>query len=457
MLIDKILLEKYNIPVPRYTSYPPANFFTSEFDYSTAVKVLNESNNEESGNISFYLHIPFCSQLCYYCGCNTHITQNKLLIQNYVESLKKEILMYKDTLSPDRKISQIHWGGGTPDYLQFEQVKEIMELFYNNFSFIDGAEIAMECHPAHLTYEYMDGLLSLGLNRISIGVQDFDTDILNAVNRELPAIPVNDIVKYLQSKNIAVNLDFVYGLPLQTAEKFAKTIDRAVKISPDRIALFSYAHIPSVKPHQKALEKFGIPDATMKTDMFEMAYEKFTEAGYISIGLDHFAKPEDELSEALNNKILSRNFQGYCTTRTTGQVYAVGVSGISQLNNAFFQNTKDLKIYSEKISQNIFPFEKVYYLNDEEKLIGYIIREIMSNRHLSYDKVEKYFNLSKEDILKITTVDYNKLNTFEAEGLIILTDDGLSVTHKGAFFLRNIASAFDPLMKQQGKHFSKAL
>ncbi len=457
MLIDKILLEKYNIPVPRYTSYPPANFFTSEFDYSTAVKVLNESNNDQMSNISFYLHIPFCSQLCYYCGCNTHITQDKQLIQNYVESLKKEILMYKDTLLPNRKISQIHWGGGTPDYLQFEQVKEIMELFYNNFSFIDSAEIAMECHPAHLTYEYMDGLLSLGLNRISIGVQDFDTNILNAVNRELPAIPVNDIVKYLQSKNIAVNLDFVYGLPLQTTEKFAKTIDSAVKISPDRIALFSYAHIPSAKPHQKVLEKFGIPDASIKTDMFEMAYEKFTEAGYISIGLDHFAKPDDELSEALNNKMLSRNFQGYCTTRTTGQVYAVGVSGISQLNKAFFQNTKDLKIYSEKVSRGIFPFEKVYFLNDDEKLIGYIIREIMSNRHLSYDKVKKYFNLSKEDILKITTVDYNKLNTFEAEELITLTDDGLSVTHKGTFFLRNIASAFDPLMKQQGKHFSKAL
>lgn len=457
MIFDKTLLQKYNIPVPRYTSYPPANFFTSDFDYNEVVKALEESNREQTENISFYLHIPFCSQLCYYCGCNTHITNDKHLIGNYIDSLKNEILMYKDSLSPERKISQIHWGGGTPDYLQFEQVNEIMQLIKDNFSFIDDAEIAMECHPAHLSYQYMDGLSSLGFNRISIGVQDFDTHILSAVNRELPAIPVNDIVKYLQDKAISVNLDFVYGLPLQTVATFAKTIDRAIEVSPNRIAMFSYAHVPSIKSHQKILEKYKLPDATLKTAMFETAYKKFTDAGYVSIGLDHFAKPDDELSVALNNKMLSRNFQGYCTKRTTGQVYAVGVSGISQLSNAFMQNTKDLQVYSEKINQNIFPFEKVYFLNNNEKIISYIIKEIMSNRHLSYKKIQKQFGIIKEEILAITDVDIGKINTFENEGLIIISDDGLTVTRKGQFFLRNIASAFDPLMKQQGKHFSKSL
>ncbi|NPA36946.1 MAG: oxygen-independent coproporphyrinogen III oxidase [Chlorobi bacterium] len=457
MLIDKTLLDKYNVPVPRYTSYPPANYFTTDFDYNTAIKVLEESNNEKPDNISFYLHIPFCSQLCYYCGCNTHITRDKEVINDYISTLKKEILMYKNFLSPGRKISQIHWGGGTPDYLDAEHVKEIMELFDRNFSFISNAEIAMECHPAHLSYNYMDTLLSLGFNRISIGVQDFDTQILKTVNRELPAIPVNDIVKYLQEKGVSVNLDFVYGLPLQTEKQFARTIDRAIQTSPDRIALFSYAHVPSVKPHQKILEQYGIPEAAEKTAMFETAYKKFTDAGYVSIGLDHFARPDDELSVALDNKMLSRNFQGYCTTRTTGQVYAVGVSGISQLNNAFFQNTKDLKTYSEKIKHNIFPFEKVYFLNNEEKLIGHIIKEIMSNRYLSYRKTCEIFNLSKDDIFRITRADTKKLAEFEQEGLISINEDGFTVTRKGAFFLRNIASLFDPLMKQQEKHFSKAL
>jgi oxygen-independent coproporphyrinogen-3 oxidase len=457
MLIDKNLLEKYNVPVPRYTSYPPANYFTSAFDYNKAVEILSDTGSECQENISLYLHIPFCSQLCYYCGCNTHITHDTQLINNYVESLKKEILMYKEVLSPGRKISQIHWGGGTPDYLDFEQVKEIMQLISGNFSFIEDPEIAMECHPAHLSYSYMDGLISLGFNRISIGGQDFDRNILNAVNRELPAIPVIDIVKYLRAKGISVNLDFVYGLPLQTEKQFARTIDKAIEISPDRIALFSYAHVPSVKPHQKILEKYKLPDASLKTTMFESAYEKFTGAGYVSIGLDHFAKTDDELAIALRNRKLSRNFQGYCTTRTTGHVYAVGVSGISQLDDAFFQNTKDLKTYSQKIGKNIFPFEKAYFLNFDEKVIGYIIKEVMSNRHLSYKNISKRFGISKVEILNITKVDQDKLKEFENEQLITLNNDGFTVTRKGSFFLRNIASAFDPLIKNRGKHFSKAL
>ncbi|MCF6184339.1 MAG: oxygen-independent coproporphyrinogen III oxidase, partial [Bacteroidales bacterium] len=373
MNINKELLKKYNVPTPRYTSYPPANFFSDNFKPSEATDALIKSNEENTQNISFYLHIPFCSQLCHYCGCNTHITHNKSLISEYVETLKKEILLYKKILSPQRKISQIHWGGGTPDYLDIKQIQEIMSIFYENFNFIDDAEIAMECHPAHLTYDFMNELVNLQFNRLSIGIQDFDKDVLRNVNRVLPILPVEKMVAFLHENKIKVNLDFVYGLPGQTLERFSGTIKKAVSIAPDRLALFSYAHVPWVKPHQKILEKYHLPDAETKIHLFEKAFNILTENGYVSIGLDHFSKPDDELYIALQNKELSRNFQGYCTKKTTGQVYAVGVSGISQLDNAYLQNTKNLKTYSESIDKGVFPFEKVYFLNKNEKIVSYII------------------------------------------------------------------------------------
>ena len=457
MLINKILLDKYNVPTPRYTSYPPANFFSEDFTYAQSLEALDISNKEQPENISFYIHIPFCSQLCYYCGCNTHITNDKKSMQHYVDTIKKEILLYKNHLSSHRKISQIHWGGGTPDYLSSEQIADIMAVFFENFNFIDGAEIAMECHPAHLDFEYIDKLIALRFNRISIGVQDFNKDVLKAVNRATPLIPINKLVKYLQKQNISVNLDFVYGLPLQRLDEFTKTIQKAVEIAPDRIALFSYAHVPWVKPHQKILERYDLPDASLKTEMFEAAYTIFQENNYISIGLDHFAKPTDELSIALSNKVLSRNFQGYCTKTTTGQVYALGVSGISQLSNSFLQNTKNITTYTQNIDKGEFAFEKAYFLNREEKIISYILTEIMSNRYLSFKEVSQRYDISYEEIIKITKVDLGKLQQFEDEGLLQLSKEEIKINHQGLFFLRNIASTFDPLMQKTDKQFSKAL
>ncbi len=457
MINDNKLLKKYNVPTPRYTSYPPANFFTFDFDYYKAIEAVNKSNVEIPENISFYLHIPFCSQLCYYCGCNTVITKDKNIISDYVEVLKKEILLYKEHLSADRKISQIHWGGGTPNYLDISQIKDIMQVFYENFNFIENPEIAMECHPAHLTYDFMNLSADLGFNRFSIGIQDFSEDVLNNVNRALPNLPVEDLVSFLHNKGISVNMDFVYGLPGQTLESFRYTIQKAADISPDRLALFSYAHVPWVKTHQKILERYNLPDAELKTKLFDEAYKILTENGYISIGLDHFAKPEDELSQASENKMLNRNFQGYCTRRTTGQVYALGISGISQLSNAYLQNTKDLTVYKSQIEKGIFPFEKVYFLNKNEKIIGYIITEIMSNRFISFNTVEKRFNILYDEILSITELNIDKLKEFENEGLVFFNGKEIFVTHKGMFFLRNIAVLFDPLFKNTEKKFSKSL
>lgn len=457
MKIDRNLLKKYNTPTPRYTSYPPANFFSSDFEYEKAIEIIKISNSKNPQNLSFYIHIPFCSQLCYYCGCNTIISKDKNIIKNYVDLIKKEILLYRKFIDPNRKISQIHWGGGTPNYLDINLIEEIMQIFFDNFNFIENPEIAMECHPAHLSLEYIDILKSIGFNRLSIGVQDIHNDILNSVHRQLPAMEINKLVSYLHSKNFSVNLDFIYGLPKQNTKNFAETIKQAADLNADRLAIFSYAHVPWVKPHQKILEKFELPDAQEKISMFEIAYEILTHNEYVSIGLDHFAKPQDELSIALKNKNLHRNFQGYCTRRTTAQVYALGVSGITQLSDAYLQNTKILSKYEQNIKNDTLPLEKAYFISSNEKIISEIITQIMCNRYINLNFIAKKFNISIEKIKKITKLDENKILQFENEKLLTYSNNEIIITQKGMFFLRNIASSFDPLMNTTNKKFSKSL
>ncbi len=458
MKIPKYLYQKYNQPTPRYTSYPPANYFKEATDYESMVKAIVNSNFENPENISIYIHIPFCGQLCTYCGCNTLITSNKTLMDKYVASLLKEIDLLKTLLNNKRKISQIHWGGGTPNYLPVENIKVIMNKLYDSFEAIANPEIAMECHPAHLTKNYVDELVKLGFNRLSFGIQDFDNKVLETVNRQKPLLPVDEIIAHIQSySHVSLNLDFIYGLPFQNLSGYEQTIERAVSLSPDRLAVFSYAHVPWLKKQQKGLEKFGLPGAEEKIALFEKAYDILTAATYKPIGLDHFAKPHDELSIALKNKRLHRNFQGYCTLETTGQVYALGVSGISQLASAYLQNTKSITKYMKAIDNGVFPIEKFYFVNDDEKLIREIIEQIMCNMYVDFKNLAIQTNRSIDEIYAVTQVDFNVLKDFEQEGLLTFVNDILELTRTGQFFLRNIAAAFDPNMKNNRKSFSKAI
>lgn len=458
MQISEELLQKYNVPTPRYTSYPPANYFHESFTAEKNKAALIESNQAQPQNISFYIHIPFCGKLCHYCGCNTHISKDKVLIKSYVETLKKEIILYKSLLNPQRKISQIHWGGGTPNYLPIEEVEGIMSLFFEHFEFIQKPEIAMECHPAHLTFEYIDRLVNSRFNRLSLGVQDFEAEVMKAVNRDESIIPIQELVKYIKSKgDISVNLDFVYGLPFQTTENFKSTIKKAVAVNPDRLAIFSYAHVPWLKKAQQKLEKFNLPNAEQKTALFDIAFKELTENGYVAIGLDHFAKPEDELSIALNNKSLHRNFQGYCTRNTTGQVYALGVSGISQLDNAYLQNTKDLITYKKAIDSGELAVEKVYYVDQNEKIVREVINELMCNNFLSFPKIASKYQIEIDELKAILSFEENTIKQFEKEGLLIYKENTIEITAEGQFFMRNIAASFDPKMKTNQKSFSKAL
>ena len=458
MKIPVDLIDKYNIPVPRYTSYPPANFFSDDFVTGDYLLAVEESNHIQPENISFYLHIPFCTQLCLYCGCNTHITKDENIMARYVEAIKQEIRMIGKLIDRERKISQIHWGGGTPNVLSAEQIGDIMQLFLTDYQFIDKPEIAIECNPAHLDEEYINKLVSCGFNRISLGVQDFQEKVLNAVHREVPAIPISELVKMIRKHpGVSVNLDFIYGLPHQTVDAFGETIDRAIDIDPDRLVTFSYAHVPWVKKAQKKLEKYGLPDAGDKVKMFEQAWAKMTRAGYVPIGLDHYAKPGDDMAIALKEKTLHRNFQGYCTRETTGQVYAFGVTGISQLEDVYAQNARTVKEYIDFVERGMIQVVKGFALSETDKIIRRIINEIMCNQYLSWHEIANHFQKTVEELKSLLRFNESKLDEFVADKLLSYTTDYIVITDLGRFFLRNIAAVFDIRLEGSLQKFSKSV
>jgi oxygen-independent coproporphyrinogen III oxidase len=459
MQIPDHLIKKYNIPVPRYTSYPPANFFYSPFHSESYAKAIEDSNKEWPHNISLYIHIPFCNKLCYFCGCNTQISRDPKKKRQYVHALKKEIGMIKSLIDPARKVSQVHWGGGTPNSLPVELIREIMEIISQNFSYTDRPEIAIECHPALLDEHYTEQLVHAGFNRFSLGIQDFNQEVLRNVNRDAPVAPVEEIVGWIRSfENTGVNLDFIYGLPFQNEKSFTETIKKAVKISPDRLVTFSYAHVPWIKKAQKILETKGLPGAKEKLAMFTAGYEILSQNGYTPIGLDHYAKDHDELSIALKNRKLHRNFQGYCTRETTGQVYAFGATGISQLESVYAQNRKDTEGYLESISQGQFATEKGYHLNQTEKIIRHVITEIMCNEYVSFEETAGFFHLSEEEIISALKFEESLFEGFVNDGLLhIENGTNFTVSEIGRFFIRNIAAQFDPNLNRTNQRFSKAL
>ena len=458
-MIDNKLLQKYNNPVPRYTSYPPANFFTEEFSQADFRKALTESNEFDPQNISFYFHIPFCKQICYFCGCNHYGISNDHIIDDYMQALKVEIKTMLSHIDKNRKISQIHYGGGTPNAIPVEYLQEINEILLSEFSTIDQPEIAIECNPAYLTFDQMDGLKKAGFKRFSLGIQDFDTDVLKAVNREKPGMPVKEIMDYLKNGDpeVAVNLDFIYGLPLQSASSFANAIEKAIELRPDRLVTFSYAHVPWVSPIQKKLDKVGLPESDEKMKMFENGTRLLTENGYHAIGFDHFALENDELTQAYQNKKLHRNFQGYCTRRTTGQVYALGVTSISQLSNVYAQNTKKLSEYIEQAEKGEIPTLKGYRLTKDQMVIREVINELMCNEQIVWSEIGERFKMSGEEVKKSVVYDTAKLNEFEADGLIKLTDKKLEMTDEGLILIRNVAASLDPLLIETTKTFSKSV
>lgn len=458
-MIAKDLLQKYNKPVPRYTSYPPANFFTEEFSQTDFRNALTESNQQSPENISFYFHIPFCLQMCYFCGCNSYGIKNDTIIHDYIQALKAEIKTVIKYMDTSRPISQIHYGGGTPNAIPVKYLQEINEILFTTFSTIEKPEIAIECNPAYLTFEQMDGLKKAGFKRFSLGIQDFDPKVLKAVNREEPGMPVKEIMDYLKKDDpeVAINLDFIYGLPKQSAESFARAIEQAIELKPDRLVTFSYAHVPWVSKIQKKLEKAGLPESEEKMKMFERGFELLSKNGYQAIGLDHFALENDELTLAYKNKTLHRNFQGYCTTRTTGQVYALGVTAISQLKGVYAQNTKSIAEYIDLALKGDIPTLKGYKLTEEEIIVREVITEFMCNERLVWDEIGARFSKTGKEIRDIIIYDLKQLKEFEVDGIITFSEDKIEVTEEGLIFIRNVAASFDPLLISSTKSFSKSV
>jgi len=457
MKISDKLLEKYNVPVPRYTSYPPANHFTESFSENSYIDLLKKSNSGKPENIAIYIHIPFCQKICFYCGCNACSIGSGNLVVPYMKALKKEIDLVSGYIDKTRLVSQIHYGGGTPNAVDVSFLKELNEYLFSEYSFIQNPEIAIECNPAYLTYGYIDSLLEAGFNRFSLGIQDFDKTVLKGVNRTPSAIPPGDLFRYLKEarQNINVNFDFIYGLPGQTVHSFSKTIEEAISIRPDRLVTFSYAHVPWIKKHQLILEKKGLPSPGDKMQMFLDSHELLKSAEYNPIGLDHYVLQSDDLFQALNENNLHRNFQGYCTRRTTGQVYAFGVTAISQLEKGYSQNTKSLEDYIESVENRILPVEKGYLLTDNQIVIREMINRLMCNKKVNLSELARSFDLSLEVFSKIISFDENTLNVFKKDGLIKFTKDELEVTETGTLFIRNIAASFDIEYKEKVQLYSK--
>ena len=459
MTINKELIKKYNQPIPRYTSYPPANHFQNDLDRDSYLAVLKESNHSTNENLAFYFHIPFCEQICYYCGCNAQKLHKNSRIEDYVTALLKEIDLVTEHLDKQRKISQIHFGGGTPNAIDLNYLKIIITKLSSLFKFIDKPEIAIECHPALLDFEAVDALIDAGFNRLSLGIQDFDEAVLKAVNRKPSKLAVEELVTYIRNKDkhIAINLDFIYGLPLQSPDRFAKSIERAISIKPDRLVTFSYAHVPWLKKHQSILEKKGLPDPDSKMAMFEKASQLLQAANYQAIGFDHFAQANDELSIALSNKQLHRNFQGYCTRRTTGEVYAFGVTGISQLDKAYAQNTKSIEKYISSIEKGELAIEKGLLLKPQQMIVREVINQIMCNHYIHWETLATRLKISAQELKEIIGYDEKKLAPLAEDRLISFDEKELQATDIGRVLIRNIAAVFDPLYAQSQNRYSQTV
>lgn len=455
MNIDLELIKKYDRPGPRYTSYPTApqfnNSFTSEKFLDEIIRTNNENNPPD---LSLYFHIPFCDTLCYFCGCNMIISRNRERIKEYTNHLKNEIDLLRTYLKNDRKVVQLHWGGGTPTHLNPDEITDLISYINNSFSFSNHAEEGCEIDPRGLTKEHLEALRHGGFNRISMGVQDFNEKVQKAVNRIQPEDMTRQVISWVRElKFNSMNLDLIYGLPFQSVESFEKTVDAIIDISPDRIAVFNYAHVPWLKKHMALIKPEDLPKPQEKLEILKMTSEKLTNAGYVFIGMDHFAKPNDELSIALKEKKLYRNFQGYSTHAGT-DLYALGITSISQIGRCYSQNVKKESEYFEKLNDGVFPVERGYYLSDDDLLRRHVITRIMCDFELDFSEVEKLFSI---DFKKYFDSSLKKLTEFVDDGLLILSDKNLKVTEMGRLMIRNIAMNFDAYLETSNAKFSRTV
>lgn len=445
--VDLNKFKKYDKPGPRYTSYPTAPQFTEGFtnvDYVGEIVKTNKGNTLP--DLSLYFHLPYCDTLCFFCGCNMLITRNRDRINEYIKYVQKEIDLLRTYLLPDRKVVQHHWGGGTPTHLDPDEINNLASYINKSFGFNKDAEISCEIDPRELTRAHLEALRNNGFNRISMGVQDFNEKVQKAVNRIQPEDMTREVVGWVRALGFqSINLDLIYGLPFQTADSFAKTVDKIIDISPDRIAVFNYAHVPWMKKHQELISENDLPSPEEKLSILKTTIEMLTDAGYVFIGMDHFAKPDDELSIALKEKKLYRNFQGY-STNSGADLYGFGITSISQLKNIYAQNYKTEKDYYTAIDNETLPTTKGYRLNEDDQIRKEVIMKIMCDFELNFGAIEESFNINFEDYFKW---GLNNLKEFEEDDLIVMNESGFKVNEMGRLLIRNIAMNFDGYIERR--------
>lgn len=447
------LVKKYDRSGPRYTSYPTVPVWTKEYtpdDYKAAV---NEASKNSEEPISIYLHIPFCRRRCWYCGCNTTVGCSDGTVEEYLSHIKKESDIIFNLLRRRNKLSQLHWGGGTPTYLTDEQTVDTLRLFSAKLEFQGNAEIAIELDPRTTTPERITLLKSLGFNRLSFGVQDFNADVQKAIGRNQDEKETVELYDHCRREGFErINFDLIYGLPRQNLKRMEQTVQKTIKLRPDRIALYSFAHLPDVMPHQKNINTADLPRAETKFRLFYAARRMFLEAGYYQIGMDHFVLPDDELAEAARTGKLRRNFMGY-TVESASDWIGFGMSAISYINNNFAQNISHIDKYNRAVDDTGIATYRGLKLSDDDTIRQFIISELMCNFVVDFKRLQKRFNLDYREYFK---PELSRLDSFIADGLIQFENDAIKVTGPGKIFIRNIAMLFDAYLKPESRRKPKA-
>ncbi|MFZ6812922.1 oxygen-independent coproporphyrinogen III oxidase [Undibacterium sp. Rencai35W] len=444
--LSEELIRKFDKSGPRYTSYPTADRFNETFDEQCYISYLEQrSTNTSNPPLSLYLHLPFCESLCYFCACNKIVTQDHSRTTEYLRYLEKEIELVVARIGSDRQTSQLHLGGGTPTFFSSDELRQLMAMLRKHFSFTDDAELGVEIDPRTLKPETLAVLAELGFNRNSFGVQDFDPAVQQAVNRIQPYEMVEAAVIQSRQKHFqSINADLIYGLPKQNKASFSRTLDHLIALAPDRIALYNYAHLPSRFKAQRQIIEADLPSTEDRLQIFMMATRRLLDAGYIYIGLDHFAKPDDELNKARQDQTLHRNFQGY-TTRADCDLIGFGVSAIGKVGHSYSQSVRTIKAYYQLLDEGHLPVEKGIALNPDDLLRREVIMTLMCSMPLDIARINRDYQI---DFAEYFAGELVLLKQYEEAGFIQISEDAVHVTAKGRLFVRAIAMVFDQYLKR---------
>lgn len=449
---DLALIQKYNYSGPRYTSYPTALEFSPDFDDAAFQQAIARYPERP---LSLYVHIPFCHKLCYFCGCNKIVTRQQHKADRYLDVLEQEIL-HRAALFKERRVSQLHWGGGTPTYLNKAQISRLMRLLRENFHFCDDAEISIEVDPREIALDVLDCLRQEGFNRLSMGVQDFNKEVQRLVNREQDEDFIFALLNHAREIGFtSTNIDLIYGLPKQTPESFAFTLSRVAELNPDRLSVFNYAHLPTLFAAQRKIKDADLPSAQQKLDILQETIASLTHSGYQFIGMDHFARPDDELAVAQRQGVLHRNFQGY-TTQGDTDLLGLGVSAISMIGDSYAQNQKELKQYYLQVEETGNALWRGIALTRDDCIRRDVIKALICNFRLDIAAIEAQWALSFADYF---AEDLKLLAPLAKDGLVEIDAKGIQVTAKGRLLIRNICMCFDAYLRQKARmqQFSRVI